>query len=342
MWFDLSTEIRERMDDCLPLYKHAAAIVADPAAEVVAICPDSRSLFLKTAGELGEPAKQELDYFHHVRDKLTPEDFVFIKHGIAWKSITHPATEAVQTMQRAIGGPNALTNSLVGGALGGLGGYAVGTIYDRLVPRALKRMLPGGDKNIGETNMARTLGVLGAGAGGSFGVFRGATNLMNGHSLYESALGSSPWHNYPNEPRATSPLMAKAAESAGALFVPSIPVDAFNKAVWNDVDVKNPFGSKSSWGDNSQPMSTPPYVAATMGGLVSAAGAARNSSHVSPWDVARVAAGMGVGGAYGAVTGLMAGKMLGALAGLTPEAQKSVQQTGLWAGVLTGLTKSLF
>lgn len=342
MWSDLSTEIRDRLVSCLPLYKRAAIVAADPAAEIVAICPDTWAIFLKAASELGDPAKEALQYFHHVRTQLTDEDTVFIKRGIAWKTITHPMTDTFQAVQRTIGGPNALTNSLVGGALGGLGGYAIGSAYDHLVPRALKKILPGGDKIVGETNMAGTLGMLGAGAGGSFGVARGVTNLLNGHSLSESVLGGSPWSNYPNEPRAISPLMDKAAQTTGALFVPSIPVDAFNKVIWNDVDTKNPFGSKSAWGDNSQPMSTPAYVASAMGGLVSAAGAARNSSHVSPWDVARVATGMGVGGAYGAVTGLVAGKMLGALAGLSPEVQKSVQQTGLWAGVLTGLTKSLF
>lgn len=349
-WTDLSQTIRDRLDACLPLYKRAVAFMADPAVSVVAICPDTVSVFLKSAGELSEESKKALEFFHHVHRDLTFDDMVFLKTSVQLSSLTSPVAQTMQTAQRMIGGPNALTNSLVGGALTGLGGYALGSAYDNLVPRTLKRLLPHGpndEETIGETHMARNLGLLGAGAGASFGALRGATNMLNGHSLGESWLGQHPWHNAPTDiPGAVNPLFEKAASETGALFVPTIPVDAFNRAIWTNVGPQNPFGTRDAWGDNSQPMHTPPQVAASIGGLISAAGAAKGSGFVSPWDVAQVVthAGInsGIGGLAGAATGLMAGKMLGALAGLSPAAQQQIQRTGLWAGVMTGLAKSIF
>jgi hypothetical protein len=122
------------------------------------------------------------------------------------------------------------------------------------------------------------------------------------------------------------------------LFTPSIPVDAFNNAVWTDA-WQNPFGSRSTFGDNSQQMRTSPQVAAAVSGLVSGAGAARNTSHVSPWDVA-LAAGTAAG--KGWLGGLVLGKTVGTLAGMSPEAQKGLQDVGLWGGLLTGAVNSVF
>lgn len=350
MWTDLSQQIRERLDACLPLYKRATALVADPAVSVLAICPNTTSVFLKTAGELSEDSRKALEFFHHVHSDLTFDDMVFLKSAIQLSTVTHPIAQTMQAAQRAIGGPNALTNSLVGGALTGLGGYALGSAYDNLVPRTLKRLLPHGpndEETIGETHMARNLGLLGTGAGASFGLLRGGTNMLNGHSLGESWLGQHPWHNAPTDLQCSvNPLFSKAASETGALFVPTIPVDAFNRAIWTNVGPQNPFGTRDAWGDNSQPMHTPPQVAASMGGLVAAAGAARGSDYVSPWDVAKVVTNLGInsgiGGVAGAATGLVAGKMLGALAGLSPAAQQQIQNTGLWAGIMTGLAKSIF
>ena len=143
------------------------------------------------------------------------------------------------------------------------------------------------------------------------------------------------------------PGFLKGAEGAGALFIPSIPVDAFNRTVWSDViQTPNPFGTKSGWGDNSQQMHTPPGVAAAVSGLVAGAGAMRGQQVVSPWDVAQVAARAGVnaglGALAGAATGIVVGKTLGRLAGLTPVAQNYLRQSGAWGGALTNLVSTLF
>lgn len=101
-------------------------------------------------------------------------------------------------------------------------------------------------------------------------------------------------------------------KEAADFFDPIIPRDEFNRAVMQD-----PF--------------TPLPLRATTAGLVEAADAVGGGSgFVSPWTVARIAVGAGAG----LVSGVIAGRALGFLAGLTPEAQRKIQQVGLWSGVL--------
>jgi hypothetical protein len=133
-------------------------------------------------------------------------------------------------------------------------------------------------------------------------------------------------------------LQKRADGGITGLFTPSIPVDAFNNAVWQDA-IPNPYGTRSTFGDNSQRLGTPPQVAAVVTGLISGAGAARESSHVSPMDVA-MAAGAAAG--KGWLGGLVLGKTLGALAGLPPEGQERLKQVGLFGGMLTGAVRELF
>lgn len=123
------------------------------------------------------------------------------------------------------------------------------------------------------------------------------------------------------------------------LFMRSIPVDAFNAAVWNDVQAQpSRFGTKSPWGDNTQQLSTPPQAAAAVSGALSGAKALTGSTHVSPWEIATAATAYGLSGLVG---GMAAGKLLGAMAGLNPESQQQLQQSGMWAGLITGAAKQL-
>jgi hypothetical protein len=138
------------------------------------------------------------------------------------------------------------------------------------------------------------------------------------------------------------PRFHKAAEDygTGAMFLQTIPVDAFNRAVWNDVRYPpNPYGTRSPWGTNEQPMGTPPYAAAATSGLLAGASQAAQSDVVSPWQVGTAAA---LGAGKGWATGLAAGKILGVLAGLKPAAQQQLQSAGLWGGLITGVANSLF
>lgn len=94
--------------------------------------------------------------------------------------------------------------------------------------------------------------------------------------------------------------------------IPSIPVDRFNRVVWED------------------PLTPVPIRAATVGLTEGASQLQGGSPIVSPLDVARLAVGMG----SGSLSGLLTGRVLGALAGLTPQAQDQLQQAGIWSGIL--------
>jgi hypothetical protein len=74
-------------------------------------------------------------------------------------------------------------------------------------------------------------------------------------------------------------------------------------------------------------------------GLTEASNQSRgNIGVISPYDIARIGVGMGAGlsQAY------LGGKVLGALAGLTPQAQKTLQQAGMFAGALKAVVPGLF
>lgn len=336
-WQEIQEEIRNHFEALWPI--HQRLKTALEKAAWLAVDLDRR---------VYAPAGCPLPYLACEVIRGRPDhQAVFLKGaGLTIHDVTRPVTNTFSFAQRALGGPNALTTGLVGGALGGLGGYGAGWLYDKFVPRALRKMLPQKLTKDGPdldevldpsgTNMAGTLGTLGLIGGAGLGVARGVQAVAQGHS----PLSAYPWLDL-------NPQYTKAAADTGALFIPSIPVDAFNRVVWgNALQAPNPFGTKDSFGTNEQQMFTPPNAAMAVGGLVSAAGVARNSEYVSPWDVARVAthAGInaGLGGVAGSVTGLAAGKLLGALAGLTPEAQSTLQRTGLWAGIVTGVANSIF
>lgn len=144
--------------------------------------------------------------------------------------------------------------------------------------------------------------------------------------------------------------LAKAADafnpplSAGGTGIPTVPLDAFGQAIWNDTRnwnaaQHNPYGSKSPWGTNEQPMGTPPAYAAAAAGLVSGIGAQYgNPSLLSPVHFMKGLATAGVDMA----TARVAGGVLGALGGLTPAAQNQLQDMGLWGGLIRGVVGSVF
>jgi hypothetical protein len=258
-------------------------------------------------------------------------------------SLTRPAADFFSYAQRVLGGPNALTTTLVGSGLGALGGYGVGTVLDHVLPASLQTIVPrpasgpGSDEDsphpyIAKSHWASTLGLMGGAAGAVPGLLRGSAAVSSGHS----PLSAFPWRKEAEE---------DDLRGTGAMFTPSIPVDAFNQVIWANA-MPNPFGTKSVWGDNDAQMYTPPQAAAIVGGLISATGAAKQQSHVSPWDVAQVAARAAISGGQGALagaaTGFLTGKVLGTLAGLTPAGQQYVQRTGLWAGLVSGIADKLF
>lgn len=124
----------------------------------------------------------------------------------------------------------------------------------------------------------------------------------------------------------------------------AIPVDAFNNAVWNDVhkglqsSQNNAFGTRSPYGANQDTFHTPPAVGAAVTGLVSGVQQQYGGAPLlSPKHFVTGLAGAGVDLA----TARVAGGVLGALGGLTPKAQQTLQNMGLWGGFMRGVSKSV-
>jgi hypothetical protein len=130
---------------------------------------------------------------------------------------------------------------------------------------------------------------------------------------------------------------------AGGVGLRAVPMDAFNRAIWNDVRMgmtasRNPYGTKSPWGDNEQPMHTPPQLGAATAGLASGVQQMYgNQSVLSPMHFVRGLATAGVDLA----TAKIVGGTLGALGGLTPTAQKKLQDVGVWGGLIRGTVGSM-
>ena len=146
--------------------------------------------------------------------------------------------------------------------------------------------------------------------------------------------------------RAAHGLLKEAFDpntGAGGVGLRPVPMDAFNRAVWNDVRMgmtasQNPFGTKSPWGDNKQQLHTPPQLGAATSGLLSGIRSMYGGRSVlSPMHFIRGLATAGVDLA----TSRIVGGTLGALGGLTPEAQKKLQDFGMWGGLIRGTVGSM-
>jgi hypothetical protein len=102
--------------------------------------------------------------------------------------------------------------------------------------------------------------------------------------------------------------------------VKSIDKDRFNRAVWDDPYLPDAYKGMAS------------------GVVEGASQIAGDSSLVSPLDIAR----LGVGTGSGWLSGLVVGKTLGALAGITPDAEKKIQQAGIFAGLVRSTVPLMF
>jgi hypothetical protein len=222
-------------------------------------------------------------------------------------------TDAAVAIQKPLGGPSALTSALLGGAIGSGLGYTGGAAIEQLLP----------EDQVERGRLRRTLALAG-------GITGAVPAGLLGHAFKQAAIAAG-----------VDDMAIKAASAAGTFYQPSIPVDAFNRVVWSDVasGPSSAYGTKSSWGDNTQQLSTPPWAAAAASGLVAGTGAATGMPAISPFQLATTAAtSAGVG--YLAASAF--GKTMGALAGLRPEAQAQLQNLGLWGGLVTGAVRGLF
>ncbi len=212
------------------------------------------------------------------------------------------------------GGPTPLAGMAAGGLLGAGLGYGGGYLMEKLLgPKVLE---PGRLRRVG----ALAGGGLGALPGAYLGVTGARMKAQDGASTGESleafvepnVLLGKEADTLPELPE----LLRKSAEDAGGLYMPTIPVDAFNRVVWEDPN-------------------TPAQIRAATTGLVGSAATLRGGAQVvSPFDVGRIAVGMG----SGLASGMVVGRVLGAMAGLTPDAKR----TGMWAGALANVIPIAF
>lgn len=230
---------------------------------------------------------------------------------------------------KALGGPTPLSNGIVSSLLLGGLGYGTGALAEQLFPERYMR----------RGRLRKTLGLLGAGTG--LGV--GALNAYaNARALKQPYLKSLVTKNdtpvvYPFEKESyvinygfnpTNPMVPDAV----GMNQPTISVPQFNTALWRDVHkgMINPYGP---FGQH-----TPPPLAAAATGLMSGISTGLQSPVIRPIDVVRGFASAGVGLA----TANIAGRTLSALAGLTPEAQRKLQDLGLWGGMMHAVMPPLF
>lgn len=137
----------------------------------------------------------------------------------------------------------------------------------------------------------------------------------------------------------------KFAMSTGVEMMRPVPVDAFNRAIWNDVHNgvnsarANPYGTRDIYSDNSDQLHTPPINAAAATGLVSGIQQMYgNPPLLSPRHFINGLANAGLD----MMTARVAGGVLGVLGGLRPEAQQKLQDIGVWSGMIRGVTGSIF
>ncbi len=220
-----------------------------------------------------------------------------------------PAFDAAQT---ALGGPTPLTNALVTGlAAGGLG-YGTGALVENLFP---ERYLERG-------KLRRTLALLGAAGGLGLGINNASVNARaHDKGFWEGwTIKNSQFPYVPPE----NPMIP----GNSGLMAPSVPIQQFNNAVWNDARKGFYNGFQNH---------TPPAYAAAASGLMTGLGTGLQSPIIRPADVINGIASAGVGLA----TATVAGKALSALAGLTPVAQEKLQDMGLWGGMMHAIVPAM-
>lgn len=256
---------------------------------------------------------------------------------------------AVDFTQKALGGPNPLTNTLVASLLAGGLGYGAGTIMEQLFP---ERYLERG-------KLRKNLGLLGALGGVGFGAmnaYSNARNNMTGTEFYKAPFrnfmrgylmrNDAPPLNVKNAPAAhdlndLTPSRSILDETpkyaafgmnnnfnASGLYTPMIPVQQFNQSVWQDTQRGMVNGFQQH---------TPPAYAAATTGLMSGLSAGTQSPIIRPIDVIHGIASAGVGLA----TANLAGRALSALAGLTPEGQAKLQDLGLFGGMMHAIVPTI-
>ena len=268
-------------------------------------------------------------------------------HGFPWirvkdaavQSVLGPIAQAAGWKSGPIadmfGGPNPLSATIAGGALGAGAGYGLGWLAEKVLP----------EKYFDKGKLRRLLGVGGGVAGALPGLWAGTINMRHGTGFMDpigaTKMGSAVLDVFINADDDLKACMNKLADTydryrdyqdtsgqsflgAGAPGVEPIEKDRFNRPMWND-----PF--------------TPPAIKGMAAGVAEGASQiAGSGSWFQPVNVAQLGASMAGNAAAGWAAGALAGKVMGALAGLNDQGQQALQRTGVWAGLVTATVPKIF
>jgi hypothetical protein len=244
----------------------------------------------------------------------------------AFRPVFDAAQLTPNKLNALVGGPTPLASSLAGGLLGAGLGYGGGWLAEKLL----------GSRVLEPGRLRKNLALAGGAVGTLPGLYLGSVGarlnaedgksplkaLIEPNRLFGKQSGVAEMLIELNLP--DDPVFKKSAEDfvdqAGGLYMPSIPVDAFNRTIWMD------------------PNTPIPLRAAATGLIESASQLQGGARMISPFDVGKIAVGMG----SGLVSGMLVGKALGALAGLTPAGQDTLRRTGMWAGALANVIPKAF
>jgi hypothetical protein len=287
-----------KMDDVtwrdVPILSVKYAVATAPLMEALYSEPYEGDIWASPeTGQLAYAAMGDVPDFEN-------EPWVRVKQAATVGEVMNPVGQIFGSTEGPLnswyGGPRPVASALAGGLLGTGLGYAGGSLAEWLMPHVFT---PGA---------AKTRAVL---LGGVLGATPGISGMAANHSEGKSVFDKAAALKKACELVIGDQEVPTYIKFSALIFKPIIDVNRFNEAIWGD-----PFTDESA--------------RALASGLVYGAGATRNSSVVSPMDVARMAVGMGTG--YASAT--LLGKTLGTLAGLSPQAQGALQQTGIWAGLI--------
>lgn len=273
-------------------------------------------------------------------------DWIRVKQAAALSWLNAPYALA----GRLTGGPGPLSNSIVSGLLGAGAGYVGGAVAEHLLP----------EEYVNRGKLRKNLALLGGAAGVGLHVPQAVANMQlnqeatGSPQVLKSLMGDQHQQLSPHEftlannrAKAAAAYVKQTYGDTGAMddLLKPVPVDAFNQAIWNDVhngarsSQSNMYGTRSVYGGNADQLHTPPQHAAAVSGLVTGVQQLYGSPPaLTPLHFIRGLATAGVDVA----TANIAGKALGALGGLTPQAQRKLQDIGIWSGMIRGIAGSVF
>lgn len=335
---NLPSRVKNTAIKLWPLYSSLRRAMNNAEA-VVWIDADNEAMYTDDH-KTEERMKKEGFNVNYVDVKLSDKgNWVYIKKASmpVWKVIK-PITQAMNlapaSWNKPFGqlGTSPLFSMLTSGLLGGGLGYAGGALAEHLLP----------EDYVERGKLRKTTALLGALAGAAPAAYLGTVGQRNwqdperssfnawiepnvffgqqNNAIKQASQELATFFDEKLEVYTTKEAFDYGTSGSGLGILADIPVDAFNRTVMMD-----PF--------------TPPAIRAATVGLTEAADQSKgNSGIINPFDIARIGVGMGAGlsQAY------LGGKVLGALAGLTPKAQNTLQQTGMFAGALKAVVPGLF